>query len=298
MRYGNSLSRKLFLGINYSFLAVASVICLLPLVHICMVSLSAGPAVAAGKVKLWPVDFTWSSYLFVVKSEAFVKSFFVSLQRVFLGVGVNMLLIVLTAYPLSKEKGVFKARGVYVWFFLITILFSGGLIPWYMVIKYTGLMDKIWALIIPGALPVFSMVVMLNFFRGLPKELEEAAFIDGAGYWKTLWRIFIPLSKPSLATVALFCIVNHWNSWFDGLILMNRPEHYPLQSYLQTVIINPEVFFKNMMGNSSLQSVLQYVNNRTTKAAQIFVATIPVLITYPFLQKYFTTGLVLGSVKG
>lgn len=294
----NSLSSKLFKIFNYVFLISVSVLCILPFINLLAVSFSDSSAVAGGDVKFLPINFTVSSYQYVLKSREFKGAFLISIERVVLGVAVNMLFTVLAAYPLSKEKAAFKLRGAYAWYFMITMLFNAGLIPWYMTIKYTGLIGSIWALIIPGALPVFNMVVLLNFFRGLPKELEEAAFIDGAGHWTILWRIFIPLSKPSLATVALFCIVGHWNSWFDGLILMNRAEQYPLQSYLQTIIINPEAFFQTSTGKSDYRSLLQYVNSRTAKAAQLFVATIPVLIAYPFLQKYFTTGLVLGSVKG
>lgn len=298
MVYSQSIGRKTFIVINYILLGAASIICLLPFINLIAVSLSGSAAVTAGAVKFWPVDFTFSSYIFVIKSTAFIRSFFIAIERVALGLAINLVLIVLTAYPLSKEKSKFKRRGVYSWFFVFTMLFSGGFIPWYMMIKFTGLIDTIWALVLPGALPVFSMLVMLNFFRGLPKELEEAAFIDGASHWITLWRIYIPLSKPSLATVALFCIVGHWNSWFDGLILMNQPEHYPLQSYLQTIVINPEVFFSNMSSQPDVTSIIKFVNSQTAKTAQLFIAMIPVLVAYPFLQKYFTTGLVLGSVKG
>jgi putative aldouronate transport system permease protein len=295
-KYTNS--RKIFIVCNYIILSIAALLCILPFINLLAVSLSNTTAVSAGEVKFIPVGFTLKSYEFVIKSREFMRAVGVSLKRVFLGVSVNMLLTVLTAYPLSKEKKAFKWRGFYAWFFMITMLFNAGLIPWYMSIKYTGLIDTIWALIIPGALPVFNMLVVLNFFRGLPKELEEAAFIDGAGHWKILWSIYLPLSKPSLATVALFCIVRHWNSWFDGLILMNKSIHYPLQSYLQTIIIKPEVFLSTAAGKSNYRLLLQFVNARTTRAAQIFIAMIPIMLVYPFLQKYFTTGLVLGSVKG
>ena len=222
-----------------------------------------------------------------------------SLRRVLIGVPINLALIVFTAYPLSKSRSDFRLRNMYSWFFVITILFSGGLIPTYMVVRYTGLMDKIWALILPGALPVFSMLVVMNFMRSLPKELEEAAYIDGASHFMTLFRVVLPVSTPTLATVTLFSFVAHWNSWFDGMIYMNKVENYPLQSYLQTVVINPEAFFRNMTNMSQdLAIYLGLVSARTTNAAQLFLATIPILCVYPFLQKYFTTGLVLGSVKG
>lgn len=298
MKKNESISKKAFGIFNITFLLAVSVLCILPFVNLLSLSFSNSTAVAAGEVGFWPVGFNIKSYIYVMGSQAFIRSLFVTIERVVLGVGINMLLIILAAYPLSKDKSTFKWRGVYAWFFMITMFLNPGLIPWYLTIKYTGLINTIWALVIPGALPVFSMVVLLNFFRSLPKELEEAAFIDGAGHWTTLWKIIIPLSKPALATVGLFCIVNHWNSWFDGLILMNNSKQYPLQSYLQTIIINPEAFFSSMQGSSDYRSILRYVNSRTAKTAQLFIATVPVLIVYPFLQKYFTTGLVLGSVKG
>jgi putative aldouronate transport system permease protein len=278
---------------NYTFLSLLAVLCLLPLVHVLAVSLSANHAASAGIVKLWPVDFNTTSYSYVLGKEEFIRSLLVSVKRVILGTTVNMLMIVLLAYPLSKESTKFKSRTWYVWTFVITILFSGGLIPYYMMIKATGLLDSIWALVIPGAVPVFSVILLLNFFRGLPKELEEAAFIDGAGHFTTLFRIFLPLSTPALATLLLLTMVGHWNSWFDGLIFMNSPEHYPLQSYLQTIVIQKD--FSTLTDLNS--EALRQISDRTVKAAQIFMGALPVLVVYPFLQKYFMKGIVLGSVK-
>ena len=178
------------------------------------------------------------------------------------------------------------------------MLFVPSMIPSFIVVQNLGLIDTIWALVLPGALPIFNMVVMLNFFRNLPKELEEAALIDGAGHWTILWRIFVPLSTPSIATITLFCIVNHWNAWFDGMIYMNRPENYPLQSYLQSIVVTPESIMQVMNPTDEMARLLLSLSNQTARAAQLFVATITVLVAYPFLQKYFTTGLVMGSVKG
>jgi len=298
MKYNESFGRKAFKVFNYIFIAAASILCILPFINILAISLSDSTSVAAGDVTFLPKNLNTKAYQFVMQSEVFSKAFLVSVKRVVLGVTVNMLFTILAAYPLSKEKSSFKRRGLYAWFFMITMLLNAGLIPWYMVIKSLGLIDTIWALILPGALPVYNMVVLLNFFRGLPKELEEAAFIDGAGHWTILWKIYVPLSKPSLATVGLFCMVNHWNAWFDGLILMNKSEHYPLQSYLQTIVINPEAFFRSGIGTADLNHFLNFVNARTSRAAQLFISMIPILLVYPFLQRYFTTGLVVGSVKG
>jgi putative aldouronate transport system permease protein len=204
-----------------------------------------------------------------------------------------MFLTVTLGYALSKEAKDFRMRTFYAWYFVITILFSGGLIPWYLTIKYTHLMDTIWALVIPGAVTVFNVILLLNFFRGLPKELEESSFMDGGSHWITLWKIYLPLSMPAIATVSLFTIVGHWNSWFDGLMLVNSPSDYPLATYLQTAIIQQD--FANMRAEDV--KTLSEISDRTTRAAQIFIGALPIMAVYPFLQKYFMTGLVMGSVK-
>ncbi|MDI4648403.1 carbohydrate ABC transporter permease [Cohnella hashimotonis] len=288
-----SPARRVFLVANAAFLSLLAVLCFLPLVHVLAVSFSESAAVAAGQVTFWPVDFTLKSYDFIISRPEFMRSFVITLERVLLGTAINMLLTIMIAYPLSKDVRTFRMRTFYVWIFVFTILFAGGLVPWYMTIKYTGLLDSVWALVIPGAVPVFNVILLLNFFRGLPKELEESCFIDGAGHLRTLWTIYVPLSLPGLATVGLFTIVGHWNAWFDGLILMNKPEHYPLSSYLQTIIINFDFSHVKQEDLYKLASI----STRTSKAAQIIVGALPILLAYPFLQKYFVKGIVLGSVK-
>jgi putative aldouronate transport system permease protein len=280
--------------LNLLVLALIALVCAFPILHILALSFSSATAAASGRVTLWPVEFTTQSYRFVLANPAFGRSFLISSMRVLVGVPVNMILTILVAYPLSRTKAEFRARDVFAWFFLITVLFSGGLIPWYMVIRQTGLIDHFWALIIPGALPVFNVILVANAFRNIPKELEEAAAMDGAGHWTVLFKILLPLSLPVLATVTLFVAVSHWNAWFDGLILMNSPAKYPLQSYLQTVIVNPD---PRMLTERDL-ALLKIISNRTTRAAEIFIAMVPILVVYPFLQRYFTTGIKLGSVKG
>lgn len=289
-----SISRKLFLTFNYILLSLTAIVCILPLINVLAISFSSSSAAAAGYVKLWPVDFTIASYKYALTKNEFLTGFFVSGKRVLLGYIVNMLITISIAYPLSKEKKALGMRNVYAWFFIITMLFHGGLIPTYMTIKSVGLLDTIWALVLPGAVPVFNVILLMNFFRNLPKEIEEAAYIDGAGHWRVLWSIYCPLSKPALATISLFVLVGHWNSWFDGLIYMNSPANYPLQSYLQTIIIevDPSIVSSNELLDMS------EISNRTFKSAQVFLAAFPILIVYPFLQKYFMKGLVFGSVKG
>ncbi|MDF2648095.1 MAG: carbohydrate transporter permease [Paenibacillus sp.] len=289
-----SWSRKLFVICNYSLLIALAGICVLPLIYLLALSFSSNNAAAAGMVKLWPVDFTWKAYEFILSKPEFSRSLIVTLQRVLLGVSLNMILTVLVAYPLSKESSALKGRTVYVWIFVFTMLFNGGIIPLYMTIRALGLLDSIWALVLHHAVPVFNIVILLNFFRGLPKELEEAALMDGASHWRILWSIYVPLSAPSLATVTLFSTVAQWNSWFDGILFMNSPENYPLQSYLYTVVVGLETLMKS---TTDLE-LIHLVSDRTAKAAQIFLGALPILVLYPFLQRYFTKGIVLGSVKG
>lgn len=294
-----SPSRKLFLVINYIVLTIVSLMCILPFINLLAISFSDKTAVAANAVSFWPVGFNTAAYEFILGNDQFLRALWISVQRTVLGVLVNIILVILTAYPLSKSTQDFRLRNVFSWFFVVTILFSGGLIPTYMVVKYTGLMDTIWALVLPGAVQVFNMLVVMNYMRSLPKELEEAAYIDGAGHFQTLFNVILPVCTPTLATVTLFSFVGHWNSWYDGMIYMNTVDKYPLQTYLQTIVINPEAFFRNATNISAeLGNFLNLVSARTTNAAQLFLATIPILCVYPFLQKYFTTGLVMGSVKG
>ncbi|MFC4597763.1 carbohydrate ABC transporter permease [Cohnella hongkongensis] len=284
---------RIFQWLNYSFLTGLALLCVMPLIHLFAVSFSSNSAATAGEVFLWPVDFTTKSYEFVLTESAFMNAMGVTLKRVLLGVTLNMAITILVAYPLSKDAKALAGRTVYVWIFVFTMLFSGGIIPMYMTMRFLGLLDTIWVLVLHTAVPVFNIVILLNFFRNLPKELEEAALIDGAGHWRIMWGIFVPLSAASIATVTLFSIVMHWNAWFDGILFMNSPDHYPLQSYLYTVVVGIQA----IIGSSTDMEVLAMVSDRTARAAQLFVGSIPVLLVYPFLQRHFTKGIVLGSVK-
>lgn len=290
----NSKSRRIFQLFNILFLVGVTVLCLLPILNTLAISFSSKAATSANGVKFLPVDFNIYSYIYVLKDKSFYTAMSVSVIRVVLGLFVNLSTTLLSAYALSKPKEEFAYRTVYVWIFVITMLFGGGLIPTFIVVQKTGLLDSILSLVIPGGVNVFFVILLLNFFRGLPKSLDEAARIDGAGHYRTLWSIYLPLSAPCLATITLFAGVNHWNEWFSGLIYMNNPMKYPLASYLQTVIISTS---QMVNVNSSNFEMLNSISDRTTKSAQIFISIIPVLAIYPFLQKYFTTGIVMGSVK-
>lgn len=236
--------QQIFAVINYGILILASLMCILPFVHLLAVSFSESAAVSAGKVGLWPVNFTLQSYSFAFSNGKFVKALLVSLERVALGVGVNMVLMILTAYPLSRSKEQLLGRNIYMAYFVVTMIVSGGLIPTYLVTTKLGLLNSIWALILPSALNVYNMIILMNFIRNLPEELEEAARIDGAGTMTILRTIVLPLMKPALATVGLFSIISHWNDWFSGMIYMQSPEKYPLQTYLQTLLKSFEELLK------------------------------------------------------
>lgn len=276
-------------------LGVICITCVLPFVHLLAVSFSSSSAVAAGKVGFLPVEFTAASYEYVISGGRFLRAMGISLERVILGTLLNVVLMVLTAYPLAKDD--LPGRGFLSGFFVLTMLIGGGMIPTYLLVSGLGLKDTIWALILPGALPVYNMIILMNFIRGLPKEIEEAAWIDGATPFQTLLQVILPLLGPSLATVGLFCMVGHWNDWFSGMIYMSDPMNYPLQTYLQTLLVD---FEKLLQSDSSgnIKDILSKMNARTGRAAQLFLGALPIMCVYPFLQRYFTKGLTLGSVKG
>lgn len=266
---------------------------LAPIWYTAAVSLSDKAAAGAGFVTFWPVGFNGVSYEKIFSDATFLNAFFVSVKRVALGGGLNFLLAVLAAYPLSKPSSEFRFRNAYMWFLVFTMLFSGGIIPQYILMKQLGLFNSIWALVLPGALPVFNVILLVNFFRSIPKEISDSAYIDGAGPWTMLVKVFLPLSTPALATVTLFSVVGHWNAFFDGLIYMRSEETYPLQTYIQQLVV--QLNLENI--DSRQLELLSKMSNQTLNAAKIIVSMVPILVIYPFLQRYFIHGIMLGSVK-
>jgi multiple sugar transport system permease protein/putative aldouronate transport system permease protein len=274
-------------------LVALGIICILPLWYTLCLSLSDKSAAAAGLVKLWPVGFNLTSYSSILGDDQFFHSFWISIQRVVLGTGCELAATLLMAYPLSKSVKQFPPRNVIMWFLVFAMLFSGGLIPWYQTMKSINMINNIWGLVLGNSLPIFNVILVMNFFRNLPKEIEEAALIDGAGPWQIFLQIYLPLSKPVIATVALFSMVYHWNEFFNGLILSTRQAYYPLQTYIQQQIV---VINTATMTQDQIQ-MLNEISNQTLNAAKIFIAMVPILLVYPLLQRYFITGITLGSVK-
>lgn len=293
MIQGKSIGRRVFCIINTIVLIILVLSCLLPLWYTLCISLSSKAAVSGGMVSLWPVDFTFNAYKAIIKDWGFLRSVMVSIVRVVAGTTFSLSVILLMAYPLSKSKREFKYRNLFMWVLIFCFLFNGGLIPWYITIMKYGLINTMTALVLAGGVPVFHVILVMNFFRNIPKSLEEAAAIDGAGAWRTLFQVIIPISKPVIATVALFTIVAYWNEFFQGLVLTTSEKMYPLQTYIQQMVVTINM---TNMTLEQFQKVNQ-LSNQTLNAAKIFVALIPVLLIYPFLQRYFITGITLGAVK-
>lgn len=266
--------------------------CLLPLINMIAISLSGSDAVASNQVGLLPVDFTLTTYSKLLNDGQFWASFWISVQRVVLGTLINMFFVITMAYPLSKSKLRFPAREIYIKFVIFAMLFSGGIIPLYMVVSGLKLTDTIWALVLPGAVPVFNVILMINFFKSVPGSLDEAARIDGASPLTILVKIYLPVSLPALATVALFSIVGHWNDYFSGLLYMNKASLYPLQTYIQQLTVDI-----TQVTDAEQLKQLSQMSNRAFNATKIVVSTIPLLVIYPYLQKYFVSGIVIGAVK-
>ncbi len=291
MRY-RSPGYTVFMIGNYTFLIALGILCLLPIMHMFAVSFSSRAAATANIVNFWPVGWTSEAYTTTLGNAAFLQSLWIAVQRTVFGTAVSMLLVTMGAYSLSRSNEKFPGRTVYTWYFVFTMLFSGGLVPTYFLVSQLNLMDTLWVLILPSAVNVWNMILMLNFFRSLPRELEDAALIDGAGHFTVLWRIYFPISMPGIATLSLFAMVFHWNSWFDGVIYMHNKDNYPLASFLHAMVVSNNLTQIGM----SAQDVAN-ISNRTVKAAQLFIGSLPILLIYPFLQKYFVKGIILGSVK-
>lgn len=276
----------------WCILLLLTMSCLLPLLNLVAVSLSDNAAASANLVGILPVNFTLSAYKKILEETQFWRSFGISVLRVVLGLAINISLLILTAYPLSKSPKVFHSQKIYMNLVLFAMLFSGGLIPTYMVVNKLGLVNTIWSLILPGAVPLGNAILMMNAFRGVPKSLEEAAMIDGASQWQVLFRIFLPVVKPTIAAVVLFTVVGHWNDYFSALVYITKTSNYPLQTYIQQLNVD----ITQVTDPEKLKQLAE-ISQRSLNSAKIVISTLPLLVIYPFMQKYFVAGIVVGSVK-
>ncbi|MEK5032110.1 carbohydrate ABC transporter permease [Paenibacillus sp. FSL R7-0302] len=281
--------------LNYLALGFIALLALLPFLHIVAQSFSSHQAITSGRVTLWPVDFSFEAYVKVLREQAFMNAFKVSLLRTVIGTLLNVVITSMLAYPLSKAY--IKGRSAIMFLIVFTMLFNGGMIPTFLVVKATGLLNSFWVYIIPGAVSAFNVIIMKNFFQGVPPELEESAKIDGSSNIGTLIRIVVPLSMPVIATITLFHAVGHWNAFFDTVLYVTDRNLFPLQVYLRELIMFNQSNISNNNGYSAnIDSTLLALES--LKAAALIASTVPILIVYPFLQKHFVKGIMLGSVKG
>ena len=287
-----SPGRKVFVTFNYCFCVLVALLCIAPVLHVFSLSLSSKAHIMAGNVRFWPVGPTLDNYRYVINDVQFYTAFGISVVRTLLALAIVMTLTIMAAYPLSMTRAAFPARKVYVWLFIIPMIFSGGLIPTYLVVVNTGLLNSIWSLILPVAVPVYNVILLHNFMKALPDSIAEASYIDGADHITTLARVVLPLCLPSLATLSLFVAVGHWNAWYDGMLYINDNMKFPLQTYLRTVVV-----VVNIDQITDLDTLSQRVATVGADSAKVFLALAPMLVVYPFAQKYFIHGIVQGSVK-
>jgi putative aldouronate transport system permease protein len=276
-------------------LIAAAFACIVPVLNIIAISFSDSAEAATGKVFLIPQRATTAAYAKLITEGNFGRSFMISVIRAAATFAIAMPVRIMMAYALSKSTKAYPERNIIMWMGLFTMLFSGGLIPYYITVKNYGLVNTFWVLVIPGIMSFWDVILMMNFFRGIPVELEEAAILDGAGAMRTLLSVYLPVSLPMIATLTLFLVVGSWNDWFTGVIFISNPKDFPIQTYIRSLTIKLD--FTNITDPQELIMRLK-VNGINFNAAKIAVSMVPIICIYPFLQRYFVKGLVVGSVKG
>ncbi len=284
---------KVFNAANILFMILICVTMLYPFLYLLARSLSS-PEASSLSYSIIPQGFTLENYGKVLENSDIATGFKNALIRTVLGTAVNLVMTIFAAYPLSKRY--FPHRTFWMGLVVFTMFFGGGMIPTYLLIKRLGMLNTIWALILPGAISTYNMIIMRNFFMALPESLEEAAQIDGANEMVVLFKVVLPMSMPILATIALWSMVGHWNAWFDALIYNTEPSIQVLQVVMRRIVLEGTAQMLNP--NSSDNNFHQFVNPENIKAATIMVTTIPIIMVYPFLQKYFVKGILVGSLKG
>ncbi|MFH5184158.1 carbohydrate ABC transporter permease [Paenibacillus sp. TAB 01] len=283
---------RLFDGVNAALLLIALLLCLAPFLHIVSISLSSNKPIMSGVVTIFPVELNWEAYNRVLADAAMLRSLGLSVGLTALFTVMCMLMTICAAYPLTKTE--LKGRKVFMYLIVFTMFFSGGIIPEYILVKELHLVNTIWSLILPMLVNPFYLIILITFFNNIPKSLEESAELDGSSHFGTLVRIILPLSMPAIATLSLFYAVNRWNGFMDSLFYITDPNLYPLQLKLYQMIMNSMMTDQMQMEGAQIVQVLP----ESLKAASIVVATLPILIVYPWLQRYFVSGIMLGSVKG
>ncbi|ANZ98723.1 MULTISPECIES: carbohydrate ABC transporter permease [Carnobacterium] len=283
-------SRSFYL-INTILLVLFTLIIIIPIWNVIVSSVSSGKALADGGLMLWPKELTFDNYKRVLSDGSILNAFFISVSKTVLGALTHVLFCSIMAYALSKKRLV--GRGFYTTFGVITLYFGGGMIPYYLLIRSLGLLNSFWVYIIPSLLSYYDVIILMNFFREVPVSLEESARIDGANDWTVFFRIFLPLSKPALATITLFSGVAQWNDFMTTKMFITDKALYPLQMKIYEIIVQSQMQGMDNMGASAIVET----TTRGVQLATIVITTIPILIIYPLLQKYFISGMMVGAVK-
>lgn len=279
--------------VNIAVMLLILMATLYPLYYMGIVSISSALPVQRGEVLFWPKGFNLKAYEIVLKDPYIVRSYLNTLLYTSSGVAINLLMTILCAYPLSRKY--LYGRSLFSFFVIFTMFFDGGLIPRYLVVHSLGMVNTIWAILLPTAISVFNLILMRTFFENIPEELLESARVDGSGEWRALAQIVLPLSLPVLATLFIFYAVAHWNSFFPALIYLNEKSLYPLQITVCNIVIQGELAAQvSDMGSEEGMTIMSL----NVKYAVVYVAILPILAVYPFVQKYFVHGAMLGAVKG
>jgi putative aldouronate transport system permease protein len=274
------------------FIGMALLLCLIPFLHILSISLSSNRAIMSGEVTVFPIEISMEAYKKVLQDISMLKSMSFTVLLTVIYTVSCMVMSIIAAYPLTKSY--LRGKKFFMVLIIITMFFSGGIIPEYILIKELHLVNSMWALILPLLISPFNLIILINFFQSIPSSLHESAEIDGASHFRVLWQIVIPLSMPVIATLSLFYAVNRWNGFMDSLFYITDPKMYPLQLKLYQLIMNNMI--NDLMQLEGTQ-VVQFLPE-SLKAASVMFATIPILVVYPWLQRYFVSGIMLGAVKG
>jgi putative aldouronate transport system permease protein len=287
-----SIGSKVFDGFNYTFIFIFAILTVLPFIYIVAGSFATEKELIERPFFLIPRVFSLEAYRYILKSDTIFRSIKNSTIITVMGTFINLLFTITLAYPLSKRN--LPGRNFFLNMIIVTMLFSGGMIPGFLVVKSLGMLNTYWALTVPGAISAFNMIIVKNFMQELPLELEEAARIDGCSDMMTLIKIILPLSLPVMASIGLFYAVGHWNSFFNSLIYINDNTKWPLQVVLRQMVL----LSQGVIGDTAIDYEMVKPPDQAIKMAVIVVATFPILCVYPFLQKYFAKGVMVGAVKG
>ncbi|MGG3840434.1 carbohydrate ABC transporter permease [Paenibacillus thiaminolyticus] len=290
-----SIGEKVFDTANVVFLILFSITAVYPFLNVMSISFSTSSAANAYGLKLWPQEISLDGYRAVFANKLIWTGYYNTIFRTVLGTFLNVIFSVMCAYPLSKKY--LPHRNLFTAFIVFTMFFSGGLIPNYLLIKELGLLESRWSLILPGLIAAFTMIIVRNYFMSLPEEVEESARIDGANDMRILFSIVLPMSMPIIATISLWYAVAHWNAWFDSLLYISDPNKAVLGNVLRKIVIEGSSQFQQFDQGFN-QNGQATVTPDIIKAATIMVATVPIICVYPFVQKYFVKGVIVGSLKG